>query len=314
MSCSSEVRLELLRDVPTDECCARAQFAALLFTTGGITVRGAGRYSAFLCSEQAAVARSAFEWVARHAGLEPEVQSSSSARLGGRVRYRLTFDEEQTSRLLTWLELLDPTAPFGLRQSPPISLYRKACCARAYARGAFLGCGAMSPPEKAYHLEFALPDERQATLITRLLARRKIDTKTVERKNRHVVYMKDGERIFELLRWLGAHRALLALENARILKQVRNSVNRQVNCDARNLESALGAAQRQLDAIRFIRDRAGLDSLPGPLRQIALLRLEYEEASLSELGELLEPPLGKSGVNNRLRRLCALADGMREKS
>jgi len=299
---------------PTEKrCCARAELTAMLLNGGSVSFRGEGRYAASISAEQAAVARYAGELVQNHTDLWYTLRMKRSARLGGQVRYQLSFDEDQSAELLSWLDLLDPGAPFGLRQSPSQALTRRECCRRAYLGGAFFVCGWVSAPEKAYELEFAAADEHQAEVLIKTLKRCGVNAKSAVRKNQSVVYVKDGDQVATVLGLIGAHGALLELENVRVLKGVRNAVNRQVNCDARNLESSLGAARRQIEDILYIRDHGGLDALPKPLRQIAELRLEHEEATLVDLGAMLEPPIGKSGVNNRLRRLGEIARGLREK-
>ncbi|MCR5591077.1 MAG: DNA-binding protein WhiA [Lachnospiraceae bacterium] len=183
----------------------------------------------------------------------------------------------------------------------------RSCCRRAYVRGAFLAAGSVSDPEKSYHLEIVCQDERQAHFLAELLASFEIEAKTVIRKKYHVLYVKDGSNIVETLNVMGAHVALMDFENMRILKEMRNSVNRKVNCETANIGKTVTAAQRQIDDIRRLMNRDEYEHLSPALKAMAELRVSYPEATLKELGELSEPPLGKSGVNHRLRKLSQMA-------
>ncbi|HOO13287.1 MAG TPA: DNA-binding protein WhiA, partial [Bacillota bacterium] len=138
-----------------------------------------------------------------------------------------------------------------------------------------------------------------------------LNSKIVERKGSFVVYVKEGEQIVDLLNIMGAYSALLKFENTRIYKDMRNNVNRIVNCETANLTKIINASVKQIENIEYIRDTVGLGSLPPNLREIAELRLNYPDASLKELGQMLTPPLGKSGINHRLRRIEELAEGIR---
>jgi DNA-binding protein WhiA len=138
-----------------------------------------------------------------------------------------------------------------------------------------------------------------------------IDAKTILRKKYHVVYMKESEAIVDLLNIMEAHVALMKLENLRILKELRNTVNRRVNCETANINKTLDSSRKQQEDILLLKEKYGLENLPKGLQQIAQIRLEEPEASLKELGEMLEPPIGKSGVNHRLRKLSELADKLK---
>ena len=179
----------------------------------------------------------------------------------------------------------------------------RSCCRRAYIRGAFLAAGSLSDPEKSYHFEIVCQDERQAHFLAELLDSFEIEAKTMIRKKYHVLYVKDGTRIVETLNVMGAHVALMDFENMRILKEMRNSVNRKVNCETANIGKTVSAAQRQIDEIRKLQGSDVYKELPPSLKAMAELRIEYPEATLQELGQLSTPALGKSGVNHRLRKL-----------
>ncbi|MFQ9547454.1 MAG: DNA-binding protein WhiA [Lachnospiraceae bacterium] len=186
------------------------------------------------------------------------------------------------------------------------------CCRRAFVRGCFLASGSISAPQKGYHFEIVTVSEASATTATDH-THLWIEAKTVVRKKYHVVYAKEGEQIGDLLSLMEAPKARMNFENIRILKDVRNSVNRKVNCEAANLNKTANASLEQVRDIEYISEYYGLESLPENLRQAARLRLEKPDASLTELGKMMDPPVSKSGVNHRFKKLKALADQMREK-
>lgn len=190
----------------------------------------------------------------------------------------------------------------------------KTCCKRAFIRGAFMASGSMTDPNKAYHFEIVCRTPEQAARLQELMHEFETEPKVIERKNYHVVYLKEGSQIVDMLNVMEAYVSLMNLENVRILKEMRNSVNRQVNCETANISKTVNAAVKQIADIELIRDTDGLDSLPLPLREMAMVRLEYPEAPLKDLGKYMDPPVGKSGINHRLRKLAALADAIRERN
>lgn len=186
-------------------------------------------------------------------------------------------------------------------------LLERNCCKRAFLRGAFLASGSISDPQKSYHFEIVCQEQPQAQLLQELYRAFELDAKIVQRKKYYIVYLKEGAQIVDALNVMGAYVALMNLENVRIFKEMRGSVNRIVNCETANINKVVGAACRQVEDIRYIQSRVGLDELPPALREMALIRLEYPDSSLKELGELCDPPVGKSGVNHRLRKLGEIA-------
>ncbi len=189
-------------------------------------------------------------------------------------------------------------------------LIQQSCCRRAFIRGAFLACGSVSNPQKAYHFEIVCGTKEKARQLSNVMQSFGVDARMVERKNHQVVYVKEGAHIVDLLNIMEAHVALMNLENVRIVKEMRNFVNRQVNCETANINKTVSAAVRQVEDILFIKNTKGLESLPKHLREVAGLRLEYPDVSLKELGTYLDPPVGKSGVNHRLRRISEIAAGI----
>jgi hypothetical protein len=190
---------------------------------------------------------------------------------------------------------------------------------RAYIRGAFLGSGSITDPEKTYHIEFvgetlSYAQRLQGLLETFGVASRILERKRSESKTTFVLYLKDGEQIVDVLNIMEAHVALMDLENIRILKEMRNQVNRQVNCETANLNKTVEAAVKQVEDIEYLKEQGQLELLPESLREMAQIRLEHPQDPLGDLGRWLSPPIGKSGVNHRLRKLSQCADELRRKT
>lgn len=220
---------------------------------------------------------------------------------------------EDAMRVLQAVKLIDPYGEIeeNLSLAQNVVLMQ-SCCKRAFIRGAFLAAGSISDPERFYHFEIACATEAKAKQIQGLILSMGIEAKIVLRKKYFVVYIKEGSQIVDILNVMEAPVALMELENIRILKEMRGSVNRQVNCETANINKTVSAAVKQMEDIIYVRDTVGFDSLPDNLREIAELRLARPEATLKELGEALDPPVGKSGVNHRLRKLGNMAELLKQ--
>ena len=311
MSFSTDAKSEIMRRAIDDTACVRAELAAAFLLAGSISIKGVGRYLLSVSSENAAVTRYWFSQVRKLTNLTPEIQTVRSNQLGDHLRYRLALSETDSAALLAALGLLDDAAFLGIRREPPADMLAEDDTRLAWVRGAFLATGWVSNPDKAYHLEFAMPDEDHAEALARLLTDMGFRCGVTGRKSQSVAYVKDAEGVSRLMASLGAFGAYMAIENVRIMKQVRSGVNRQTNCDDSNTDKTVRAAERQLADIEYLQRHGGLDALPRPLREVAEARLNNPDANLTELGQLLDPPIGKSGVNNRLRRLSAMAEEKR---
>lgn len=261
-----------------------------------------------MVTENAAFARRIYSTVRKVYGISPEVAIRRSSKLKKHVSYSVIFASMQLiNKMLYELGI----SAFYAQEYNPEHILKNLCCKKSFLRAAFLSGGSISDPEKTYHLEISTHNKSCAELIQKLLAQYQINVKIIVRKGSYVAYIKEGEHIVDFLNVIGAHNALMELENVRILKDMRNSVNRIVNCETANLEKTVNASVRQMENIRFIQNTIGIDKLPENLIEIANLRLEYSEASLKELGEMLHPKLGKSGVNHRLRKLDEIAEKLR---
>ena len=191
-------------------------------------------------------------------------------------------------------------------------LVQNVCCKRAFIRGAFLASGSMSDPNKSYHFEIVCNDETKAGQLRQIMNCFDLEAKIVERKNYYVVYIKEGAKIVDALNVMEAHVCMMKLENIRIVKEMRNSVNRRVNCETANINKTVSAAVKQVEDILYIKEHMGFSNLSDSLRQMAELRLREPDAPLKDLGTMLNPPVGKSGVNHRLRKLSNIANELRE--
>lgn len=178
---------------------------------------------------------------------------------------------------------------------------------KALARGAFLGSGSVNNPENKYHLEVVLSNNKNASSIKKMLEKMQIDFKALERKNGYSLYMKDGEEISKFLAFIGANNSVLKFEEIRVLREMKNNVNRKVNCETANLNKTINAAVKQIEAIKKLKESGKLESLNSNLKEIVSLRVENPDATLTELGQMLQNPIGKSGVNHRLNQLIELS-------
>ena len=287
MSFSAEVKEELAKHISPARHCQMAELSAMLHYAGQCGLMEDGTLTIGFQSENEAVLRKGFTLLKKAYNIDTVIGVKGQKKA-------------------------DLLAIMGDLSGPAdTSLLKQACCRRAFIRGAFLSCGSISDPTKGYHLEFVCNNRPQAEQLQEIIGQFDIEAKIVCRKKYFVVYVKEGAGIVELLNIMEAHVALMNLENLRILKEMRNSINRRVNCEAANIQKTVQASTRQVEDIIYLRDYYGFSRLPDNLREMAEVRLAYPEAALKELGEYLSPPVGKSGVNHRLRKLSELAEKLR---
>jgi len=311
MSFASDVRGELARTPMEDACCARSELTAALLCAQGIAWRGRERYAVTFTASEASTVRRYFAMLKRFYGIIGQIRALSGDTLNNTTRYQLVVPEAEALGLLQALELLEEGALFGLRALPTAETVRYSCCKKSFVRAAFTMCGAVSHPDRDYHIEIAVPSEALAAFVVAQLAAFDLEAKISTRKQKYVVYLKRAEEISDMLSLLGASKAMMAFENVRVKKEVSNRVNRQLNCDNSNINRSMNAAEAQIRDIRYIDSELGLEKLPRTLRDMAYIRANNPEMPLAELGELMDPPLGKSGVNARLRRIAAIAEKLR---
>ena len=312
MSFSGSVKEELLGCIDNARHCRIAEVAAVLAFDGEIVRLPSGEIDLRVSSENESLVRKYFTL------LEKTFTMRNSVSIDDRItkknnRFVVELEEPEST-----VKILQAVKLFGNDRTPQVSdalvnqmVVQRNCCRRAFIRGAFLCAGSISDPEKFYHFEIVCGSKAKAVQLMELIQSFEVDAKIVQRKKYYVVYVKEGAQIVELLGIMGAGVSLMNLENVRILKDMRNTVNRKVNCETANINKTVNAAVKQVEDILYIRDTAGLDSLPENLEETALLRLEYPQASLKELGALLSTPVGKSGINHRLRKICSIANELR---
>ncbi len=309
-SFSAKVRDELVRLPSGKSCCMLSELSALTQTSGHLSFRGRGKMLVTYRVDHAGTARRIFTLLKKQLGVNPTLHFTQTNRLGGRRTCVLTLNEDDTRILLSALHMTetDENGEVHLKRMVPRHPMTRQCCRRAFLRGAFLGAGTMADPEREYHFEWKAEDDSLPSVLERLLEKCELPYHAYDRKDRRVVYLKGAQQIADILALMGAGQSVLAMENIRVSKQMRASATRAANCDEHNGEKMLDAAQRQAEAIKKISLRQGLFTLPPALREIARLRLENTDLSLKDLGEMLDPPVGKSGVNHRMRRLMDIAE------
>jgi DNA-binding protein WhiA len=312
MSFAAGVKEDLTRVLSTRPCCRKAELAAFLRLSGNICF-SEGDVSFFMRTENPAVARRIFI-LYKECGLTTQLTLERKARFKKRPAFSLSVPpQEKLPAFLNSLSLADEAGGWlGFATLPAAELTENECCKRAYLRGAYLAAGYISRPEGAYHLEFSLPDLRLALFMQKLLADFSILAKSTRRKGLIILYLKEAEQISMLLNIMGSHRSMLEFESLRVGKDLRNQVNRRVNCDRANIDKTVTASFRQIERLRLIETGPGLNSLKPALTEVALLRLQHPEASLSELSDL--SGLGRSAINHRLRRLLEIADEVEEQT
>lgn len=310
MSFSSEVKKELLA-IDTSACprhCQIAELAAMLNGAGKIHRRGDGRMHITLAVENEQTVQRYARLLAHTSGIVPEI-SKAHVQQKNKMSYLADISgDDEIRKLFLLLKIIgkdgcirkDLTLADGL-------LLQRSCCKRAFLRGAFLVTGSISNPKKSYHFEIVCNERQKAEQLKEQLKSFGPEAKIVTRKNHEIVYLKEGSQIVDALNIMGAHIALMDLENVRIIKEMRNGINRRVNCETANINKTVNAAYRQQEAIRFLHKKGALQGLPQQLQEMAGLRMEHPEATIKELGGLCCPPIGKSGVNHRLRKLEEVA-------
>lgn len=278
MSFSSKVKTELLSRISTGKHCKMAELSAMVYMSG------------------------TYENGVWQMDGDNEVLHEKIKKLMKLLALDVNTPEGR--------EILKLTDRGGYLSVDPM-LVERSCCKQAFIRGAFLAIGSLTDPEKSYHFELVCDREEQAKLLLKLIHDFGLEPKMIQRKKYYVVYLKDGSMIVDLLNIMGAHVSLMDMENVRILKDMRNSVNRRVNCETANLNKVVHAAVKQMEDIAYIEQVKGFHFLPEHLREIAALRMEEPDTSLVELGKKLHPPIGKSGVNHRLKKISEIASELR---
>ena len=311
MSFASDTKNELARIEPEKKCCMLAEISGFLRVAGSIGLQGLGKFNIRITTENPAVARHYKKLLQDYFGIETKLEigegkAVGKARNGKKYAYSITIDPENLSE-----QILRETGMLLIKEGNNYfsdgiydGLIRTKCCKKAYLRGVFMGAGTMSNPEKNYDLEFVVGSETMATDLRKLInSFVDLSCKSIKRGKRYVVYMKKADYISDILAIMGASNQVFAMEEIRIKKAMVNSAKRSVNCDNANMDKTIEASVRQTAAIRKIDEKIGINALPEKLREVARLRLENPDISITALGELCNPPLKKSGINNRMKKI-----------
>lgn len=314
MSFASETKNELARIEPEKKCCQLAEISGFLRVAGSLRLAGGGKFRIVITTESPAIARHYKKLIQEYFGVETKLEIGKTNAIrkdrSGGHSYSITIDPDNLSE-----QILRETGILLIREGNNYisdgiysSLIKTKCCKRAYLRGLFMGAGTINDPEKSYHLEFVCRSEALAADLRKVInSFVDLSAKITRRGNNYVVYMKKADFITDMLALMGASGQVFHMEEVRIKKGVISNAKRIANCDNANLDRTVDAAMRQLEAIRKIEEEKGLEWLPEKLRETAKLRLENPEVSISALGEMCDPPLKKSGINNRLKKLEELA-------
>ena len=313
MSFSSEVKEELSKRIASSRHCQLAEISAIVTCIGHVEAGEGGNTVLYLQTDNATVLRKFFTLLKKAFNIVTSIlEGIPDVKAGGRI-YRPVLDSEHdVESVLMAIRLMDQNGNLratGGKVSEMVT--RNSCCKRAFLRDAFLCIGSISDPNKGYHLEYVCSTPELAQDLSEMTLSFDIEARIVQRKKYYVLYIKEGSEIVDLLNIMEAPVSLMNLENLRILKEMRNSINRKVNCEVANITKTVNAATKQVEDITYIRDHYGFGKLQEGLREMAEVRLEHPDATLLELGKFLDPPVGKSGVNHRLRKLSELADKLR---
>lgn len=306
MSFSSQLKISLSRQKPSKRCCRLAELSAIIRLCGKIAWEGEDPKLLTISSLSTAPMRKAYDLLIQLFKCEPHIEISSRKSTGKSRKATVRLDQNQgLGQILNELCILGED--FRNLQGVPSRLLKDHCCRLSYARGAFLGAGSLSNPHTSYHLEIVSGSDKWAAEFQSLLEKLEISAKSVQRKHSYVIYLKDSQEISAFLALIGGHHTLLEFEDVLVRRQVSSEINRLVNCDAANAGKTALASEKQLADIALIAQRYGLASLPAALQEIAEFRMSYPDTSIGELAELCTPPLSKSAVAHRFRRIADLA-------
>lgn len=313
MSFSSDTKGELARVEPEKKCCMLAEIAGFIRVSGSVKLAGGGKMELIVATENPAVARHYKKLIKEYFDVDATLGISEGSTIKKSRQYILSLSDKEGQKAEP---ILRETGILMIREGMNYisdgiydGLIKTKCCRKAYLRGAFLGIGTMSDPEKSYHIELVCSTETLVNDIKKLInSFVGINAHTVQRRKSYVVYIKEAEQIGDILNIMGAHQQFFDFAEVRLTKEMRNKANRLINCDSANLDKTMNAARRQLEAIDKIEKVKGLSSLPDKLLDAAVLRKNNPEATLQELADMMNPPMKKSGLNNRLKKIEEIAD------
>ncbi|GIP46156.1 putative sporulation transcription regulator WhiA [Paenibacillus sp. J45TS6] len=307
MSFAAQTKKELTL-IESEPCCEKAELSALIRMLGSVQLSNK-KVILDVSTENAAIARRIYSLLKKHFQVHTELLVRKKMRLKKNNVYIVRVPV-RVQEILNELEIVSEGFIFTPGINP--NAIHKNCCKRAYLRGAFMAGGSVNNPEgSSYHLEIASMYEEHCQALVDLANEFNLNARCIERKKGFIFYIKEGEKIIEMLSIIGAHQALFKFEDVRIMRDMRNSVNRIVNCETANLNKTIGAAVRQIENIKLLDKEVGLETLPDKLREVAEVRLANPDINLKEVGELLKGTVSKSGVNHRLRKIDEMAEKIR---
>ncbi len=314
MSFSTETKNELARTEPEKKCCQLAEIAGFLRVSGSLRLAGGGKFKIVISTDNPAVARHYKRLIKEYFNVETELEVGEGNNLKKGHIYMLTINPEMRSE-----QILRETGILLVREGNNFisdgiydDVIRSRCCKKAYLRGIFMGTGSVADPEKSYHLEIVCASKNLARDLKKMInSFVDLNCKITERKGHYVVYMKNSAYIRDSLAIMGAHTQVLEFDNVMIRKEMVNETVRITNCDNANTDRTLDASQKQIANIKLIDEKMGISALPEKLKVVAELRMNYPEASLIQLAEMLDPPMKKSGINNRFRKIAEIAEKLK---
>ncbi|MBR6752779.1 MAG: DNA-binding protein WhiA [Clostridia bacterium] len=311
MSFSSAVKEELLRALPEKGCCMLSEISAYTQSIASLRLAGGGRVKVVYETENSALAKRIFLLLKKRLEITASLSFARYARLGGRRGCILTVNEQDSRHLLVSLRMLREEETGSVFKGVPRAAMTRRCCRAAFVRAAFLGAGSVQDPDHGYHLEF-VTSQSKAEILTGILEKSNLSWGMTDRRGSKLVYIRKGDDVVSCLALMGAHQALMEMENVRILRASRNQANRATNCDQANLNKQLSAGARQAAAITAYSLKHSLGGLPKDLQEIGRLRMLNPDVSLEELGKMLSEPVGKSGANHKMRKLMQIIDADEE--
>lgn len=315
MSFSLEVKEELAKHIGSSRHCQLAEIAAIIDGAGLIKADESGKIALYLQDDNPLVVRKFFTLLKKAFNIRTSIlEDIPKVKENGRIYRPVMISDKDLHSVLGAIRMIDSEGTVrSITDGISPQVVRNSCCKRAFLRDSFMCLGSISDPNKSYHLEYVCDREEQAERLREMIESFDIKAMIVCRKKYFVLYIKEGAGIVDLLNIMEAPVSLMNLENLRIVKEMRNSINRRVNCEVANITKTVNAATKQIEDITFLRDHYGFENLPVNLREMAEVRLEHPDSTLLELGRFLDPVVGKSGVNHRLRKLSELADKLKGK-
>ena len=313
MSFSSAVKEELLRALPEKGCCMLSEISAYTQSIASLRLAGGGRVKVVYETENSALAKRIFLLLKKRLEITASLSFARYARLGGRRGCILTVNEQDSRHLLVSLRMLREEETGSVFKGVPRAAMTRRCCRAAFVRAAFLGAGSVQDPDHGYHLEF-VTSQSKAEILTGILEKSNLSWGMTDRRGSKLVYIRKGDDVVSCLALMGAHQALMEMENVRILRASRNQANRATNCDQANLNKQLSAGAKQAAAITAYSLKHSLGGLPKELQEIGRLRMLNPDVSLEELGKMLSTPVGKSGANHKMRKLMHIIAADNENS